>query len=122
MDNYNEEFISDEELLERIQDYIKESIYKYAVMIDGNWGCGKTYFIKEKLINILKDKNPNKKFIYISLYGLATINDIEQAIYIETLSTFSKKKKKYIEYLKLFKPLLKSINYYIKNRWFFSCG
>lgn len=111
MDNYNEEFISDKELLERVQDYIKESIYKYAVMIDGNWGCGKTYFIKEKLINILKDKNPNKKFIYISLYGLATINDIKQAIYIETLSNFSKKKKKYIEYLKLFKPLLKTIDY-----------
>lgn len=111
MDNYNEEFISDKELLERVQDYIKESIYKYAVMIDGNWGCGKTYFIKEKLINILKDKNLDKKFIYISLYGLATINDIKQAIYIETLSNFSKKKKKYIEYLKLFKPLLKTIDY-----------
>ena len=41
----------------------------YAVLINGHWGAGKTFFIKK----FLKDKDD---FIYISLYGLSSIDEI----------------------------------------------
>ena len=43
----------------------------YAVMLKGEWGCGKTYFIK-KYINAHKKKN----FCYISLNGIKQCNDV----------------------------------------------
>ena len=57
---------------------------RYAVMLTGTWGCGKTHFVKrwkeqlEKKIkdNKLKLSNP----IYISLFGLTTLPEINEAI------------------------------------------
>ena len=43
----------------------------YAVMLKGEWGCGKTYFIK-KYIKAKKDK----KICYISLNGIKQCNDV----------------------------------------------
>ncbi|MCU0823966.1 MAG: KAP family NTPase, partial [Leptospira sp.] len=60
----------------------------YAVLIDGNWGSGKTYFIKEfiksriekyKKVNDFKKKeNP---FLYISLNGLSNYKEIDEKIF-----------------------------------------
>ena len=38
-----------------IADYIKDSRYKQAVLINGTWGAGKTYFVEEKLMEVLND-------------------------------------------------------------------
>ena len=43
----------------------------YAVMIKGEWGCGKTYFIK-KYIETKQDKT----ICYISLNGIKQCNDV----------------------------------------------
>ena len=48
-----------------------------AVLISGKWGAGKTHLIKE---NYLHEKPPNK-FIYISLYGISSILEIENEIF-----------------------------------------
>ncbi len=45
----------------------------YAVLINGYWGAGKTFFIKK----FLKNKDD---FIYISLYGLSSIDEINTRI------------------------------------------
>ena len=36
--------LTDESIIEIIERYVDEHLYDYAVMIDGEWGCGKTYF------------------------------------------------------------------------------
>ena len=54
MDNHKQ-YLSDTEIIEVIKSYIAEKLYNYAVMIDGEWGSGKTYFVKEILIPKLKD-------------------------------------------------------------------
>lgn len=46
----------------------------FAVLIDGMWGVGKTYFINEYV------KNSNKKCAYISLFGLNSISQINDCI------------------------------------------
>ena len=46
-----------------------------ALLIEGEWGSGKTYFIKNKFKESL---SKNDVFIYISLYGMSTIDDINR--------------------------------------------
>lgn len=63
-----------------IQNYIHDTTYDYAIMINGAWGCGKTYFIHNKVINYLKSYRP---YVYISLYGIKSTEDITKQIYIQ---------------------------------------
>lgn len=65
-----EQYLSNEEILELIQHYLVTNIYNYAVLIDGDWGCGKTHFIKYDLIPNIEKSERGKKPIYISLYGI----------------------------------------------------
>lgn len=79
-------FLSENEIIKQIIEYVNEDIYNYAVMIDGGWGYGKTYFIKQKLIpeieEIKIDQDKTKKSVYISLYGLKDTEEIVNQIYL----------------------------------------
>ena len=66
---------------------------KYAVLLDGEWGSGKTYFINKHLIPELKKLG--KRVVYISLYGITSKTEIEREICIKSLiNTESDKKNK----------------------------
>ena len=43
----NEQIKVNEHIKKYIEDYIGIDNPQYAVLLTGNWGCGKTYFIKE---------------------------------------------------------------------------
>lgn len=77
--------------------YLKDDTYSYAIMIDGVWGCGKTYFIKKYISESFIAKN--KKCIYISLYGLDSINDLNKQIKLQYV--FGEKYKKKYEITKI---------------------
>lgn len=49
--------------------------FEYAVMLDGDWGCGKTHFIKN-----YQDQS-SLKFLHISLYGLSKLSEIDSLIF-----------------------------------------
>ncbi len=55
----------------------------FALMLDGTWGCGKTWFIKrffeEKKKDRASDNEPD--MIYVSLYGIQDAEEITKAIY-----------------------------------------
>lgn len=70
------------ELTQYIIHYIKKDKTKMAVMISGNWGTGKSYYIQHELIPELQ-KNDIADCVTVSLYGLKTINEISRSIYIE---------------------------------------
>ena len=54
---------------------------KFAILIKGKWGCGKTYFI-DNLLEKHYGKNYRKDdVIWVSLYGLSDINQIQRKIY-----------------------------------------
>lgn len=83
----------DNEMIEKVQEYIRDKTYNYAIMIDGEWGCGKTYFIEK----ILKKKweEEGQKSIYLSLYGYSKIEEIINDIYIKNyLNLFGEKTSK----------------------------
>ena len=60
-----------------IKNYIKDERKKQAVLLNGEWGCGKTYFIKEKLIPDLEEY----QILQISLYGISSTERIQEIIY-----------------------------------------
>lgn len=71
------------ELKEELDFYIENKDVKYAILVSGEWGCGKTYVLKEKYLN---EKNIfDKKPIYISLNGLSCISEVKNKILIESL-------------------------------------
>lgn len=75
-------YLNEEEMVSTILNYLEEKIYHYAIMVDGEWGSGKTYFIKNRLIPQIEKKYKKRKIIYISLYGLNLLSDIHKQIYM----------------------------------------
>ena len=64
-----------------LDNYIKDTIYDYAVMIDGEWGSGKTFYIK----NYVERKGREENFIYVSLYGIKDTEDISNIIFSQII-------------------------------------
>lgn len=73
-------YLSNDDIINLVSEYLKESYYNYAIMIDGSWGSGKTYFIKNILIPKLKE-DIKQHSIYISLYGIRKTEDISNAVF-----------------------------------------
>ena len=48
----------------------------YAILLKGKWGSGKTHFIN-KYKEELDKKQPKQKYIYVSLYGVTSYDEIE---------------------------------------------
>lgn len=75
------------DLIERIQQYLKIET-DYAVLINGDYGIGKTYFFKNSLTPEIKNMtipgDNNKKYIpiHISLFGIKSIEDIQSQIFL----------------------------------------
>lgn len=63
---------------EIIKSYISKKDTDFAIQIDGPWGCGKTYYIHNELLEVVRDTK--LKPIYISLNGLENLNDIDTKI------------------------------------------
>ena len=87
-----------EELIECICDYIRKPYTDYAVMLNGEWGSGKTYFwnnkLRSRLEAIKNSAGKNYKTIYMSLYGINSLEEISKKIFIETNPTINKTLKK----------------------------
>ena len=52
--------LTDDDIVKEIVNYVDETLYNYAVMIDWGWGCGKTYFIQERLYKALETHENNR--------------------------------------------------------------
>lgn len=75
-----------EKIIKSIQVYINENMSDYAIMINGAWGSGKTYFVKNELIPELEQDKP---VIYISLFGIKTIDDLVNVMSLHILNIYS---------------------------------
>lgn len=66
------------EAIHAIQDYIHDLDNAYALMVTGEWGCGKTYFIEHKLTEELR--KADYSVILASAYGAKDAIEICEAI------------------------------------------
>lgn len=79
---------SDGEIIKNIIiEYINDESNEQAILIDGKWGSGKTFFVKNKIIPAIKDlDNKKSNVIYISLYGIKNSKEITDKIHAEILN------------------------------------
>ena len=88
-----------EDLVESILDYIRAEYTDYAIMINGEWGSGKTYFWDHKIKPKIETMQVNGKKltpIYMSLYGISNLEEISKKIFIETTQLMDKNLKKFM--------------------------
>lgn len=73
-----------EEIVQAVQSYIRNENEKYALLINGAWGSGKTFLYENYLCDAISDievgKNERKKNVYISLYGISTIETLSKQL------------------------------------------
>lgn len=81
---------SQQEIISGIKVYINECYSDYAVMLNGSWGSGKTYFVKNELIPVLEEDR--KAVIYISLFGIKCVDDLINVITMHVLNIYSNKR------------------------------
>lgn len=76
--------MTDNQIIEETLRYLSDKSYNYAVLIDGEWGCGKTYFIqnilKKRIEEAEKSTENPRKLKYVSLYGCKSVQDIQENI------------------------------------------
>lgn len=82
---------SQQKIISGIKVYINEYYSDYAVMLNGSWGSGKTYFVKNELIPVLEEM---KAVIYISLFGIKCVDDLINIITMHVLNIYSNKRAK----------------------------
>lgn len=89
-----------EKLNNRIYDYVCNDKTHSAIMLNGDWGSGKSYYINYTLKPYLESKQ--KECYIISFYGLKDLSDISKLIYLEVkIDGFKKKRlKKFLDKLK----------------------
>lgn len=67
--------LTESDIINIIKSYVQDQTVTYSILMNGEWGCGKTYFIKNKLLKSIDNG------IYVSLYGINKIEDIDKKIY-----------------------------------------
>ena len=87
------EYLKEIEIEQIIINYVAKEKSNYAILLDGAWGCGKTFFVKNKIIPKIDDET-TKQSIYVSLYGLSSIEDIDKQIYFGILEELVPNNKK----------------------------
>lgn len=89
-----------EDLVESILDYVRSDYTDYAVMINGEWGSGKTHFWNNKIRKKIESMQLNGKrytTIYMSLYGISNLEEISKKIFIETTQLMDKNLRKFMD-------------------------
>lgn len=89
--------------MEYIKDLLKEYLSEetdYALFLAGKWGSGKTYFFKKELMPIISAQPVLKtggekiyKVIYLSLFGMKGLEDLQTQILLSIYGVNGKKTK-----------------------------
>ena len=89
-----------EDLVESILDYVRSDYTDYAIMINGEWGSGKTHFWNNKIRKKIESMQLNGKrytTIYMSLYGISNLEEISKKIFMETTQLMDKNLRKFMD-------------------------
>lgn len=91
-------------ILPVLKDFIKIPCKELALLINGPWGSGKTFFLK----HFLKSEWDGKKTIYISLKGVVSLEDIARKVSLQIIMCKLPEKgfiSKFLSKISALKPL-----------------
>jgi len=89
----------------QLEDYLDKKTHN-AILLTASWGAGKTHYIKGVFFEMIKEKRYKKA--YISLFGVNSVDDIKERIFLEIYPLLGNKKLK--TGTTIFKAILKSID------------
>ncbi len=73
-----------QEIIESVLNYVKNDKAQYAILINGEWGSGKTYlyenYLMEEIFDMEAGKQDSKANVYISLYGIANVEQLAKEL------------------------------------------
>ena len=69
-----------EDIIRFLEKYKDDPDPQYAVLLDGKWGCGKTFFIKSWLDTFQTENEDELTPMYVSLFGVQTVKQINDTI------------------------------------------
>lgn len=75
--------------------YLIEPKTQYAILINGTWGSGKTYYWKNELTKIAESKD--FKAIYITLNGISSTQVLEQILFYKLIPFIGESQNKYLK-------------------------
>jgi hypothetical protein len=87
----------------------KEDIYQYALLLDGEWRSGKSYFVKNSLKNEIE--KVERRAIYISLYGISSLGMLQTTVMNAYWADVSPKFEKILEITTALSPVLDIVPY-----------
>ena len=79
---------NEQRMLDEVKRYLSDDTYDYALMIDGAWGTGKTYFVKEVLnkeLNAIKIRGLNNRVRYYSACGMESLGEFKETMIYDLL-------------------------------------
>lgn len=69
-----------EDIIRFLDEYKDDPDPQYAVLLDGKWGCGKTFLIKSWLDTFQTENDDELTPMYVSLFGVQTVRQINDTI------------------------------------------
>ncbi|MDX9918202.1 MAG: P-loop NTPase fold protein, partial [Gudongella sp.] len=76
--------IGGNKIIKNIMEYVDDEYSSQAIQIDGKWGSGKTYYILNKVIPEIEKAlkvQKDSQIVYISIYGLNSLDEISKRIF-----------------------------------------
>ena len=101
--------MNNEHIKEVFKKYLETSNTQYALLLNGAWGSGKTFFWKNALCKVATENG--HKPIYITLNGVNTIEALEQRFFIACLSENNKLAKAAIDFFSFMSKKAINTNY-----------
>ncbi|CDN36419.1 P-loop NTPase fold protein [Bacillus thuringiensis] len=77
-------------IFKTIKEYLGLHKTNYAIQLNGPWGIGKTYYVTEILKPEIEklpvpDSDKKYKFIYISLNGIKSVDEIDEILFLNSI-------------------------------------
>ena len=63
-----------------VREYLEDKENSYALMLTGEWGCGKTYFVEHTLTEKLEEDESRHPVVVASAYGAKDLAELCGAI------------------------------------------
>ncbi len=82
------------QLDDTILKYLDTTDTDYAILLNGDWGSGKTYYLTDHLIPLLSKEKNEIKCLYVSLFGVKNTNDLSKKILLEIFPILKSKVSK----------------------------
>ena len=89
--------MNSENIASIVVEYIETQNTQYALLLNGGWGTGKTFFWKDTLLPLIQKKNLDT--IYISLNGIKTIDALQKQLFFKLIPYFDKAQNKTLKTL-----------------------